>query len=114
MIVQNTEFKGKINDLTGIKSCLAGSTGLQRDVVHFWLTNSALVYEPKCGGKGVVAGSQPMSTAVHRNPNKLWRSSSIFNLSLEEMRRGGYGQLLVCKNINCNFLQYLSVCVQPT
>jgi hypothetical protein len=28
-----------------------------------WLTNSALVYEPKCGGeRGGVAGSQPMST----------------------------------------------------
>jgi hypothetical protein len=29
------------------------------------LTNSALVYESKCGGTGGVAGSQPMSTAVH-------------------------------------------------
>ncbi len=29
-----------------------------------------------------VAGSQPMSTAVHRSPNKLWRSNSIFNLCL--------------------------------
>ncbi len=45
-----------------------------------WLTNSALVYEPECGGSGGVAGSQPMSTAVHRSPNKLWRSNSIFNL----------------------------------
>jgi hypothetical protein len=35
------------------------------------LTNSALVYEPKCGGGGV-ARSQPMSTAVHMEPNKLW------------------------------------------
>jgi hypothetical protein len=31
------------------------------------LTNSALVYEPKCGGGGG-AGSQPMSTAVHMEP----------------------------------------------
>ncbi len=45
-----------------------------------WLTNSALAYEPKCGGRGRVAGSQPMSTAVHRSLNKLWRSNSIFNL----------------------------------
>jgi hypothetical protein len=45
-----------------------------------WLTNSALVYEPKCGGRGGFAGSQPVSTAVHRSPNKLWRSNSIFNL----------------------------------
>jgi hypothetical protein len=45
-----------------------------------WLTNSALVYEPKRGGRGGVAGSQPLSTAVQRSPNKLWRSYSIFNL----------------------------------
>jgi hypothetical protein len=32
------------------------------------LTNSALVYEPKCGGSVWVAGSQPMSTAVHLEP----------------------------------------------
>jgi hypothetical protein len=37
-----------------------------------WMTtNSALVYEPKCGGGGGVPGSQPMSTALHRSPNKL-------------------------------------------
>ncbi len=30
------------------------------------LTNRALVYEPKCGGG--VAGSQPMSTALHMEP----------------------------------------------
>ncbi len=30
-----------------------------------WLTNSALVYESKCGGRGEVAGSQPMKTAVY-------------------------------------------------
>jgi hypothetical protein len=44
---------------------------LQRDVVYPWLTNSDLVYEPKCGGRGRVAGYQPMSIAVHRSPNKL-------------------------------------------
>jgi hypothetical protein len=31
-------------------------------------------------GEGGDAGSQPMSTAVHRSLNKLWRSNSIFNL----------------------------------
>jgi hypothetical protein len=31
------------------------------------LTNSALVYEPKCGGGGV-AESQPTSKAVHMEP----------------------------------------------
>jgi hypothetical protein len=47
------------------------------------LTNSALVrvYEPKCDGEGGLrfAGSQPMSTAVHRSPNKLWSSNSVFS-----------------------------------
>jgi hypothetical protein len=33
-----------------------------------WLTNSALVYEPKCGGMGGGAESRPMSTAVHVEP----------------------------------------------
>ncbi len=42
-----------------------------------WLTNSALVYEPKSGRRWVVAGSQPMSTVVHRSPNKHWRFNSI-------------------------------------
>jgi hypothetical protein len=32
---------------------------------------------PNAGGRGGVAGSQPMSTAVLK---KLWRSNSIFNL----------------------------------
>jgi hypothetical protein len=32
-------------------------------------------------GEGGVAGSQPMSIAVHRSPNKLWRSNSILILS---------------------------------
>jgi hypothetical protein len=41
---------------------------------------SILVYEPKWGGRGGVAGSQPTSTAVQRSTNKLWRSNSIFNL----------------------------------
>ncbi len=31
-------------------------------------------------GEGGAARSQPMSTAVHMSPNKLWRSNSIFNL----------------------------------
>jgi len=33
-----------------------------------WLTNSALNYEPKCGERGGIAGSQLMSTAVHMEP----------------------------------------------
>jgi hypothetical protein len=45
-----------------------------------WLTNSALVYETKCGWRGGVAGSQPMGTSVHRSYDKVWRSNPIFNL----------------------------------
>jgi hypothetical protein len=43
-----------------------------------WLTNRALVCEFKCGGRGV-AGTQPKSTAVHKSPNKIKRSSLILN-----------------------------------
>jgi hypothetical protein len=32
------------------------------------MTNSVLVYEPNCGGRGVIAGSEPMSSAVHMEP----------------------------------------------
>ncbi len=38
---------------------------------------SLLLYAPTADA---FLGSQPMSTAVHRIPNKLWRSNSIFNL----------------------------------
>ncbi len=55
------------------------SRGLQKDV-----------------GGGGVAGSQPMSTAVHRSPNKLWRSNSFFSLCLPDNRgqreRSGQGR----------------------
>ncbi len=56
--------------------------GVTKRCRQIWLTNCALVYEPKRVGRGLVAGSRPMSTAVHRSPNKLWRSISIFNLWL--------------------------------
>ncbi len=41
-----------------------------------WLTNRALVY--------VADWVHSMSTAVHRSPNKVWRSKSIFNLCMVE------------------------------
>ncbi len=58
--------------------CLAGGTKRCR---LSWLTNSAVVNEPKCGGwgGGWVAGSQPMSTACTWSPNKLWRSTVQYN-----------------------------------
>jgi hypothetical protein len=42
-----------------------------------------LVYKPKCGARGVFAGSQPMSTAVHMEAKKTWISNSVFNLRFE-------------------------------
>jgi hypothetical protein len=56
------------------------SQGVTKRCRLTWLTNSALVYEPNYRGWGVVVGSQPMSTALHRSPNKLWGSNSIFNI----------------------------------
>jgi hypothetical protein len=47
------------------------------------LTNSALVYESKCGGGGSCGVSANELSYVHhvtRRPNKLWKSNSIFNL----------------------------------
>ncbi len=50
-----------------------------------WLTNSALVYEPKCGGRGDLLGL--LSQWVDRSPNKLGRSNSIFNLCMKRKTR---------------------------
>ncbi len=64
------------------------STGLERDVDYLgW------PIAPKGGRKRGVAGSQPMSTAVHRSPNKLWRSNSklaFLTLSLQFSPRSKY------------------------
>ncbi len=45
-----------------------------------WLTNSALEYEPKCGGGGCCGVSANECSCAAWSPNKLWRSNSIFNL----------------------------------
>ncbi len=42
-------------------------------------------------GRREVWGSQPMSTAVLRSPNKLWRSNSIFNLCVAERTKQEVG-----------------------
>ncbi len=47
---------------------LYDTPGITKRLRLSWLTNSALVYEPECGRRGEVAGSQPMSTAVHMEP----------------------------------------------
>jgi hypothetical protein len=68
-----------------------------------WLTNSALVYEPKCVGEGGVAVSRPMCTAVHRSPNKLWRSNSIFNLCITGFPAGDGDHLLTFLTVPYKF-----------
>jgi hypothetical protein len=58
----------------------AGGYKEMSSILVSWLTNSGFGCEPKVGVRGGVAGSQPMSKAVHRSPNKLLRFNSIFNL----------------------------------
>jgi hypothetical protein len=50
---------------------------LQKNVVYLGRPIAPSYISPNAGERGV-AGSQPMSTAVHRSPNKLWISNSIF------------------------------------
>jgi hypothetical protein len=55
-----------------------------------WLTNSALVYEPKCGKGGGCCGVLTNKYEICTNctwcPNKLWRSNSnIFKLWAESL-----------------------------
>jgi hypothetical protein len=51
-----------------IEENVAPSQGVTERCRLSWLTNSALVCAPMRGEGGPVAGSQPMSTAVHRSP----------------------------------------------
>ncbi len=48
-----------------------------------WLTNTALAYEPKCGGGGELPGlSQKMSTAVHMEPTITLEISTYLTYGL--------------------------------
>jgi len=47
------------------KPALTPIRGVTKRCRLSWLTNNALLYEPKCGGEGGVSGSQPMSKAVY-------------------------------------------------
>jgi hypothetical protein len=57
------------------------------------LTNSALVYDPKCGwmgggvGYGVLANRNSSAHHVTWSSDKLWRSNSIFNLEIGLLSR---------------------------
>ncbi len=53
--------------------------GSQRDVVCLgWPPNSALVYEPKCGGRGVAGSLSQWVQLRTWSKNKLCRSNSIW------------------------------------
>ncbi len=58
---------------------VASTQGIKKRCRLSWLTNSALVYEPKCGGRGLWGLSQWVQLYTW-SPHKLWRSNSIFNL----------------------------------
>ncbi len=59
---------------------MRGDVGLHKDVDYLCWPIAPSYMSPNARGGGGVACSQPMSTAVHRSPNKLWRSNSMFNL----------------------------------
>ncbi len=60
---------------------------------------SWLLIEPKCWG--VLQGlSQSVQTAVHRSPNKLWRSNSIFNLWSKWLIEWLFRQLCDSQGVN--------------
>jgi hypothetical protein len=58
------------------------------------------------GGGGGSCWSQPMSTAVHRSPNKLQRSNSIFNLRVAQCRSFLHVYLgFTVKHSSCSLLR---------
>jgi hypothetical protein len=59
--------------------------GGHKEMSSILATNSGLVYEPKCGGRGGGVGCEVSANEYNRawSPNKLWRSNSIFNLWVE-------------------------------
>ncbi len=70
--------------LSNISLTYEGAVGQPQGVIKrfrlSWLTNSPRIWV-QMWGEGV-AGSQPMSTAILRSPNKLWSSNSTFMVSV--------------------------------
>ncbi len=80
--------------------------GVTRRCRLSWLTNSALVYESKCGGRegvcGVSANEYSCSHHVIWSPNKLWRSNSILYLTMSATitRHLSMGSSSLCSGFN--------------
>jgi hypothetical protein len=60
-------------------------------------------------GGGRFAGSQTMSTAVHRSTYKLWRSNSMFNLRIESNAKCRYLKNLPEKGLCGKYF----ICLRP-
>ncbi len=71
-----------ISQLYFLLHCHIYGQGVTKRCRLSWLTNSALVYDPKCGGGRELWGLSQWVQLCTWSPNKLWRSNSIFNLCL--------------------------------
>jgi hypothetical protein len=96
ILISLTSYRTKSLGLSWVNTACSG---LQKDVVYVsWLTNSALVYEPKCGGGGGLRGLSYEYSWANRAPKnfgdltpyltysmtacKLWRCGLIIVKSL--------------------------------
>jgi hypothetical protein len=59
---------------------LLGTRGFQRDVVYVGWPIASSYMSPNAGGGSCGVSANEYNSTVHRSPNKLWRSNSIFNL----------------------------------
>ncbi len=78
---------------------MAGSEhaeGGYKEISSILLTNSALRYEPKCGGREGVAGSQPTSA--------YFGSNSIFNV-WEQVRKTGSRHVKEARSLTLKYQQ---------
>jgi hypothetical protein len=70
--------------------CVLKPVGVTKRCRLPWLTNSALVYKPKCWGRGELRGLSQWVQLCTWSPNTLWRSNSRFNLWLKPTIKKSY------------------------